>query len=395
MARRRWLALAGALLALAGADQLLLHTALADDMFLGVPIAPFDPPLFSPSQFKALERIRGQLAGAEPATTRFDAELGWCNPAGGGFGEFRYDWAGARLARQPLAHVKPSGQRRIVAVGCSMTHGEEVGARETWCAELDELLDEADVANLGVAAYGLDQALLRLRRDGFRLAPDEVWLGLLPQAALRVTTAFRPVLDHWSLDVAFKPRFELDARGELQLLPCPARSLADCVRLLDDQEAFLAEVGRTDPWVRQAPAAYAPRGSDWRHHSWLGRLALTLAEKRGRGLAEAFEEGREPARLLAAIVGTMRRECETRGARMRLLILPGRTDLERLARGERGYWMDWCEARRAEGLSVIDLSTELLADGGGAQLFAPQGHLSARGSKVVAQALAREFRRTD
>jgi len=395
MARRRGVGLAAACLALVAVDQLLAHTVLGDDRFFEIQVAPFDPPLFSPSQFQVLERIRAQVAGQAPATTRFDPELGWCNPPGGGFGEFRYDWAGARLGAEPLAREPAPGLRRIVTVGCSMTHGEEVGARESWCAQLDEALPEVEVANLGVAAYGLDQALLRLRRDGFPLEPEEVWLGLLPQAALRITTTFRPLLDHWSLDVAFKPRFELDAQGQLVPIACPARTLEDCVRLLGDQQVFLDEVGRLDPWVQQTPGAFAPRGSDWRHHFFLGRVSLTLAEKRGRGLEAAFDDESPSGRLLTAIVRSARAECEARGVRFRLLVLPGRSDLERLERGERGYWQDWLARRRAEGLAVVDLADALRADGGAAELFAPHGHFSPRGSRVVAEALAPLLRRSD
>ena len=209
---------------LVGADLLLDRLVLADGTFLGRPVAPFDPPLFSPSQFKALQHLEEELANERPSV-KFDADLGWCNKPESGLGEFRYDWAGARIVVEPLARSKTPGVRRLAVFGCSMTHGEEVGASETWCARLDALAPNVEIANLGVAAYGLDQALLRLRRDGWPLAPDEVWLAVLPQAALRVTTRFRPLLDHWSLDVAFKPCFTWSAENELELVPNPAASL--------------------------------------------------------------------------------------------------------------------------------------------------------------------------
>src|SRR5262245_53135815 len=152
------------LAALAGGDWLLGRLVLSDGLFLGRPVAPFDPPLFSSSQRGALARIEKELASAEPSAGKHDAELGWCNRPESGFGEFRYDWAGARIGAVPLARDKVPGVRRAVAVGCSMTHGEEVGAADSWCARADALSDGLEVANLGVAAYGIDQALLRLRR---------------------------------------------------------------------------------------------------------------------------------------------------------------------------------------------------------------------------------------
>jgi hypothetical protein len=250
---------------LVAGDWLLARLVLADGWFLGRPVAPFDPPLFSPSQTHVLEQIEAELSSGQPKEGKFDAELGWCNKPDGGFGEFRYDWAGARIASAPLPREKTPGVRRVVAVGCSMTHGEEVGATESWCARTDALLPGIEIANLGVAAYGLDQALLRLRRDGWKLEPDEVWLGVLPQAALRVTTRFRPLLDHWSLDVAFKPRFVLDASGELSLVPNPASSLSDVVHLLTDQRAFPSALETIRGWA--SAAGLCPRGSSWIHGS--------------------------------------------------------------------------------------------------------------------------------
>jgi hypothetical protein len=390
--RRRRAGVLLAVLVLVGLDQLLTRTVLADGLFLGVPVAPFDPPLFSPSQFQAFERIRTQLAGREPISGKYDPELGWCNRPESGFGEFRYDWAGARIGTEPLAREKAAGVRRVVAVGCSMTHGEEVGASESWCAQLDAGLPEVDVANLGVAAYGIDQALLRLRRDGFALAPDEVWLGVLPQAALRVTTFFRPILDHWSLDVAFKPRFLSDAAGKLELAPNPAQRYEDIETLLTDQRALLAALGGQDPWVAAAPAAYAPRGSDWRHHSFAGRLWLTLDEKRGREIANAFDTDHAFGQLFTAIVAAMQRDCVERRIAFRVLILPGRDDLARRGATGRAYWDSWCESLRAQGVTVEDLSSALLAKGALDAHYAPHGHFSASGSRCLATALAERLR---
>jgi len=361
---------------------------LTDGWFLGRPVAPFDPPLFSPSQREALARLEERLRAGTGAESKFDPELGWCNRPGSGFGEYRYDWAGARIGRDELPRTKAPGVRRIVAVGCSMTHGEEVGAHESWCARLDAELAGWEVANLGVAAYGIDQALLRLRRDGFALDPDEVWLGILPAAGLRVTTHFRPLLDHWSLDVAFKPRFVLTQDGSLELVPSPAASIEDVSRLLRDQRRFLERLG-DDTWVARAHLAYAPRGSSWLHASFAARILLTAWERTGRSLAPCFDEGHEFGRLYTALVRAMAQECAARGVAFRLILLPGLDDLEERGAAGRGYWEDWAEHRRAEGMGVIDVGPVLLREEGGlARLFAPQGHYGAEGSAVVARALA-------
>jgi hypothetical protein len=360
---------------------------LADGLFLGRPVAPFDPPLFSPDQRAALERIERELAQAG-STARFDAELGWCNRPESGFGEFRYDWAGARIGAAPLARPKAPGVRRVVAIGCSMTHGEEVGALESWCAVVDAERPDLEVANLGVAAYGLDQALLRLRRDGPALEADEVWLGALPAAALRVTTLYRPLLDHWSLDVAFKPRFTLAEGGALVPVPNPVGRAEDIPRLLHDADAFRSALGDDDPWLRRAPLAYARRGSHWSHRSFAARLLLSAHEAGGRAIEACFGEETEFGRLYTGIVRATAAEARASGARFRLLLLPGERDLEDRRERGRGYWEDWAARRRDEGLRVLDLSQALAASGLPARaLFAPRGHYTPAASRIVARAI--------
>lgn len=356
-------------------------------MFLGRPVAPFDPPLFSPSQRAVLVQIEKELAGEKTRMGRFDAELGWCNKAESGFGEFRYDWSGARIGTSPLAREKRAGVRRVVAVGCSMTHGEEVGAEQSWCARTDALLDGVEIANLGVAAYGLDQALLRLRRDGWLLGPDEVWLGVLPQAALRVTTRFRPLLDHWSLDVAFKPRFVLGPGGELVLVPNPASTLDDVVHLLHDQRTFLAALG-DDPWVARARLAYLPRGSSWTHCSFVARVLTTVWERGGRELDACFDPDEEFGKLYTAIVRAMARECSERHVVFRVILLPGEEDLRKRREG-RAYWEVWCARLRDEGMNVVDLSPKLDPAGSDlSRLFGAGGHYSPEASGIIALELS-------
>jgi len=359
---------------------------LSDGTFLGRAVAPFDPPLFCASQKETLARIEAEVAAGKSGG-KFDSEIGWCNKPNSGFGEFRYDWAGARIGQRELARSKAPGTRRIVTIGCSMTHGEEVAADKAWCWRVDAMMDSWEVANLGVAAYGIDQCLLRLRREAWALDPDEVWLGILPQAALRITTLYRPLLDHWSLDVAFKPRFVLDAGGDLELVECPVHSLVEVSDLLADQRRFLEKLGPWDPWIQRAEAAYAPRGSSLLHHSFVGRLALSVWEKGGRHLEPCFDDESDFGRLFSAIVMAIDRECREHGVSLRIVILPGEDDLrDRRERG-RGYWEDWVARLMTRGMSVIDLSPVLEEAMEPGPLFMPKGHYTDLGNEIVAKRL--------
>lgn len=84
----------------------------------------------------------------------------------------------------------PPGVHRVVAIGDSFTFGENVIDADTWPAQLDDLLPDTEVLNLGVFAYSHDQAVLALRDDGLRYHPHTVILGYLDLDLHRNVTPF-------------------------------------------------------------------------------------------------------------------------------------------------------------------------------------------------------------
>jgi hypothetical protein len=381
---------------LVAVDQLVQHTVLRDGELRSRRIAPFDPPIFSPTQQSSFARIHAHATTGEPPASSFDfdSELGWCTRRESDDGLYRFDWAGSRVGAEPLARARPAGVKRAIAIGCSYTLGMAVAGNECWTSRLDARGDDMEVANLGVGAYGIDQALLRWRRDGTALAGDEVWLGLLPDALPRVLTVYPPALRHWSFSVAFKPRFRLADDGALALVASPARTLADVDRLVGSQADFIAAVGESDRWVANSRPAYLPVGSTLAHHSSIARLALTAWERRGREPAGLLEDpGGELFRLTHAIVRTLRTEVEASGAQLRVFILPDESDLADRTRRGRPYWDELVGAIEADGIEVFDVTSALFDAGGesNSALWAGEGHWSAAGNAVVADELERQL----
>jgi len=387
---RRWpkiLAALGVLLVLA--DQGLQHTVLADGELMRRRVAPYDPPLFNPGQRASFERLESfVVTGTPPAASfRIDPDLGWAPPPGGRISLQHYDAFGCRVGPEPLALERREGVGRVLTLGCSFTLGEEVADDETWVWQLDAALPDHEFGNLAMSAYGLDQALLRYRRDGRKLAADEVWLGWLPVASLRVLTVYRPAQRHWAPTPIFKPRFRLDDSGELELLPCPVRGPADTHALLADQAAFLEAVGEFDTWVARLPSAYAPSGEHLWHRSGLARLAMTYIEGRGRDHRGFLADpGRPEGKLLQAIILRLAREVAADGAHFRLFVLPSRDDSPS---GRRSYLLPTVEALQAAGIEVHDLTGGFVSVGvfEDDSYWAPGGHYSAQGNSVVAGGL--------
>jgi hypothetical protein len=375
-------------LALLAADQVVQHTVLRDGLLGGHLVAPFDPPLFSPGQREYVQRLQRDLGRREGGA--FDPDLGWCPKPDSGSGAMRYDWAAARIGFEPLRREKEAGLRRVVAVGCSFTRCDEVGGEEAWPALVDRALETWEIANLGVGGYGLDQALLRLERDGPGLAPDEVWLGYLPMASARVTTVYMPAMSHWFAFPAFKPRFRLDGEERLVLVPNPVRSLEELLRALTDQEVFVRST-RDDLRVSEARIAYAPEGSHWMHAFASTRLLLTYHE--GKLERDAAADVQDPTgethRLLRAIALRARDAAERCKARFRFLVLPASWDLRRREEQGRAYWEGLAEALRAQGVEVLDLSDALVEAAAleREDFWMPGYHYAVAGNRAVAEAV--------
>ena len=228
-------------------DQAIQYGALTDGYFLGRRIAPYDPPLLHAGQEHRYDDLNSHLesAGETPAQFNLDPEIGWCPKPGAGNALGNYDWSGSRIGFGPLPREKSDGIRRILAIGCSFTRGDEVADEETWPAQIDRDRADLEIANMGVGGYGMDQALLRLRREGWKVEPDEVWLGFMPWAAPRLTNMYRPALRRWTNSPAFKPRFALAESGDLQLIENPARTLAEAAELLSQSGAILRDTQAT------------------------------------------------------------------------------------------------------------------------------------------------------
>ena len=104
----------------------------------------------------------------------YDPELGW-----------DFEVASDRTRGDRATGSKSRETVRVIALGDSFTWGTEVEDHETYPFHLEKTLTEvrrrpAEVLNMGVGGYGIDQALLKYLRHGKPLRPDLVILGIFP-----------------------------------------------------------------------------------------------------------------------------------------------------------------------------------------------------------------------
>ena len=141
------------------------------------------------------ERWHRERQGLNPREfVELDPDLGFV-PAAGLSG---YEYAGAKVSTNS-AHMRGAREypverteaARVVVVGNSFTFGQCANDDETYPAVMEATLPNTEVLNLGVMGYGQDQALLRMRRDGFRYRPDVVVFGFHKSNMRRNLMSFR------------------------------------------------------------------------------------------------------------------------------------------------------------------------------------------------------------
>lgn len=275
------------------------------------------------------------------------------------------------------AEKVPEGKLRLVCVGDSFTHGDEVGLADTWEARLEGLDARLEVVNLGVPAFGTDQALLRWRRDGRSLQAHAVVLGIWPENMCRnlnlIRFWFSPQSGFWA-----KPRFVPGAGGELRLVNSPVPQGVDLVTAVSDPAN----------WPGIAHEKWYEPTLSYKYITDNSRVFRTLRGvlyARERQLARRRIYSGEDPEGIAITVGIARlfaAEVQATGAVPLVAIMPMRDLLDEWS-GEDEFPL--AVALEKAGLNVVDLFPAARAAGPGA--FLPSGHLTPVGNAALAAEL--------
>jgi len=96
---------------------------------------------------------------------------------------------------------------KISCYGDSFTFARQVNDNETWEYYLSKLTN-TNVKNFGVGNYGLDQSLLRLKREFLKNKSEIVILGVVPDTISRIVSVWKHYYEYGNT-FGFKPRFYL------------------------------------------------------------------------------------------------------------------------------------------------------------------------------------------
>ena len=173
----------------------------------------------------------------------FDKELGWSRKANTSHEEIgKHNRITKWTINSKTARTNPSFDElnsKISCYGDSFTFCRQVNDNETWEHFLSKLLD-TNVPNFGVGNHGIDQSLLRLKRNFLLHKTDTVILTVVPDTISRIVSVWKHYYEYGNT-FGFKPRFVLK-NNELQLIKNPIDDESKFYRYRD----FLDEIRNND-----------------------------------------------------------------------------------------------------------------------------------------------------
>jgi len=228
-----------------------------------------------------------------------------------------------------------TSRQRIVAIGDSFTYGLGVEDQSTYAAVLSRKTD-SEVVNMGVNAYGIDQAILAWEQHGIAFKPQAVVLGYFYDDLHRAASQLREFP---------KPRFTLSPQGDLQLHATP-----DCRNAIS-------------------------MSSEWR----LPKLAAwSWGKFRDRffGYPTAFLE--ERLSLGRALLQRLRDTTQAVGAELIVLLIP------HCQHPKEGAYADWIIRRTKSDCETLKISCIDFREGFRHDLYGANCHWSVIGHELAA-----------
>lgn len=299
-------------------------------------------------------------------------------------GRYIYDQNAIRVesAKMSLSKISNPEVLRIVLFGSAFVHGDELLFADTWGSHLERNLKRAginaEVLNLGVGGYGMDQSFLRWQKEGRLYSPDVTLFGLTLLDMNSNVNLVRAIYFKDTQIPFSKPRFILE-NDQLKLVNSPTPEPRKLPQILRAFKSW--EPNRHEYW-------FDPR--DYQEHFFLKSKLLALIYTKLRfnpsRVSESDQEGFED--LSFNIIKTFKNEVESSGSKFIVVYLPSKNELKALAKKSEVPTLQFLDRLHQE-MPVIRTDQLLLKRGkeSGADSFLAR-HYSPKGSQRIAEAVA-------
>ncbi len=149
----------------------------------------------------------------------YDSELGWIRKPNTSNKEESKNFFSVWSINNKGARTNPGFEDKDSQISCygdSFTFCRQVNDNETWEHFLSQM-NNSNVLNFGVGNYGVDQSLLRLKKEFLKNSTKIVIIGVVPDTISRIMSYWKHYYEYGNT-FAFKPKFKLE-NGKLILVP--------------------------------------------------------------------------------------------------------------------------------------------------------------------------------
>lgn len=288
-----------------------------------------------------VEAVKQQIAKYNSTFSNYlmyDPDLGWAprpqSVSNNGLYFYNADSIREDSCDFPISKKPQNGVLRIALFGDSFTHCDDILFKDSWGNYLQEDLQKAglnaEVINFGVSGYGIDQAYLRWKKQGYEYSPHIVILGLATEDILRNVNVLRPLFPPaWGEGIPFsKPRFIL-VKGKLQLVNVPALIPEKVPAVLRDLASW--NLSKYEYWVNHEGF----QDKFWFKSKFICLLRDTIhsAKNDNLGRGHFFKLDTEPVKLSLAIIDEFARDVASHGALFYIVYLPDISALFNISHG--------------------------------------------------------------
>ena len=177
----------------------------------------------------------------------YDGELGWTRKPNTLGIEDGKDCTTKWTINPKGCRTNPDFEKLNSTISCygdSFTFCRQVNDDETWEHYLSKS-QKTNVQNFGVGNYGLDQALLRIKREYPKNKTNIVILAIVPDTINRILSSWKHYNEYGNT-FAFKPRFVLK-NNNLEFI----RNYIDTKTKFENYTEFISKIKNTDFFYKQ------------------------------------------------------------------------------------------------------------------------------------------------
>jgi len=306
-------------------------------------------------------------------------------------------------------------ESRISCYGDSFTFCRQVNDDETWECYLSEL-QHTNILNFGVGNYGLDQTLLRLKREYPKNKTKIVIIGIVPDTISRILSIWKHYYEYGNT-FGFKPRFIL-TENNLRLIKNPI----DHESKFFHYEKYLDQIKENDFFYHNKfkkekirfPYSITILKNIKRNFSIIYWILLIQIYKKLKKDVSNIEWNpmrtimrinlnwriklyQDPSAimLLKEIIKEFIKIMQEKNATLVLVFLPQKDDVNFIRKNFHFYKNTLLEIKRLDNLCVIDLTDYLINQKNLDELYSDPnnygGHFSKQGNKIIANILNEEL----